>query len=172
MTRKVEVLRAMEKLDNLMFEKLCNKRGLNPYAVLNRKMVTRAYSAYHQGKNYLLCQLAKSDVSHLLSDILTEKETREENTGVKNAAVSPIPDTFSSGQRFVDLSVHLESRVNHPDIVPLTALRVKLDFGIITMREDEPSPTSQLRNHFWATGIPNGRSADLCLRSASRIKNF
>ena len=99
-------------------------------------------------------------------------EEREENTGVKNAAVSPIPDTFSSGQRFVDLSVHLESRVNHPDIVPLTALRGKLDFGIITMREDEPSPTSQLRNHFWATGIPNGRSADLCLRSASRIKNF
>src|SRR6516225_7020609 len=74
LTRKPEVLRAMEKLDNLMFEKLCKKKGLNPNAVPNRKMVTEAYSAYQQGNTYLLCQLAKSDVSHLLSDILTEKE--------------------------------------------------------------------------------------------------
>jgi len=74
LTRKVEVLRAIEKLDNLMFERLCKKKGLNTNAVPNRKMVTEAYSAYHQRKTYRLCQLAKSDVSHLLSDILTEKE--------------------------------------------------------------------------------------------------
>jgi hypothetical protein len=73
-----KVLEAMAKLDTLMFEKLCNKKGLDINGVENRLMVTQAYGAYHQKSTGVSLGVAfsKSDVTHLLSDLLTVNEEK------------------------------------------------------------------------------------------------
>jgi Family of unknown function (DUF5636) len=79
LTDKDKVLKAMAELDTHMFEKICAKKSLNTKHVPNRQMVTRAYSYYYYGLTTeipLPVLLKKADVTHLLSDLLTENEEK------------------------------------------------------------------------------------------------
>jgi hypothetical protein len=55
---------------------LLSEKALNINAVENRSMVTRAYSAYHSKSTgvSLAVTFSKTDVTHLLSDLLTANE--------------------------------------------------------------------------------------------------
>ena len=77
LTDKDKVLKAMAERDTHMFEKICTKRALDPSKVPNRQMVTKAYSNYYKRKSVSLdLVLSKADVTHLLSDVLTEYEEK------------------------------------------------------------------------------------------------